>query len=780
MSVQRLTVSEEDAERIRDVERLVREGRVEMLVARLVDRSWAVRRSVVAGLAQLGERAVPALWRALAAQRDHEGRIAALVDALVASRGDADRGAEWLIARGAPAPLHCDAAQVLGRRRTRHAVPLLERLLRHENDNVVVAAIEALGRIGGGAGVDALLEIVETHHFFRLFPAIDVLGASRDPRIVGPMSRLLDNPIVALDAARALGRSRSDRAIEPLASRLTSADEAFVRVIAVALCGLITSAGERGDREASRRMPRTVAPPESARALASALPSASVEERAATATVLGAIGGPDAVAPLFSLARDPDEQVASAAAAALDQLHGDVGDELLAHLGAIDPAERVVALRLVRGRTIDVARVRDCLFDEEAIVRIAACDALARIGDTSVVGPLFQLLDDPDARVTQAAQGAIQSLGSRETERLALAAARDASISRRRIALRIVAYFGYASALPILADAVRDREPTIVEAAIDALALIDNPRAVTILVDVAHSPNPRFRSRAMRTLGKRGRDPRAIEALEKGLLDDDAWTRYYACQALGRLCDESMIRVLGSLLADPAGQVRVAAIEAVAQLRTAEAFDALTRAARSPDADMRRAALVRLGHTRRSEGLPLLVEAAADANPSTRLVAISALAELDAPEIVSHLKAAASDSDETVASAAVELLIARRGAAAAQAVAELIARPQFTERISHALALPGGERLAGIVAALKEADPDSADLLAMILARARREETNRALIALLQQGPLEARRAVARALTATEHRDARAALEVASATDPDPDVRRLAALALET
>ena len=43
----------------------------------------------------------------------------------------------------------CDAAQILGRRESARSVPELQRLTEHADDNVALAAVEALGRIGG-------------------------------------------------------------------------------------------------------------------------------------------------------------------------------------------------------------------------------------------------------------------------------------------------------------------------------------------------------------------------------------------------------------------------------------------------------------------------------------------------------------------------------------------------------------------------------------------------------------------------------------------------------
>ena len=68
-----------------------------------------------------------------------------------------------------------------------------------------------------------------------MFPAIDVLGRSGDPRAVEPLAALLQHPHYALEAVRALGRSGHPSAIRPLAQLLHSDNVLFVRLAAVAL-----------------------------------------------------------------------------------------------------------------------------------------------------------------------------------------------------------------------------------------------------------------------------------------------------------------------------------------------------------------------------------------------------------------------------------------------------------------------------------------------------------------------------------------------------------------
>ncbi|TQF15122.1 HEAT repeat domain-containing protein, partial [Myxococcus llanfairpwllgwyngyllgogerychwyrndrobwllllantysiliogogogochensis] len=291
-----LFLSAEDRARVEEVEQLARggAGSLERLVAGLDTSSWAVRRAVVAALARLGTPAVPPLCDVLRHRRDNEARLAAAVEALVASTGAVEESLEGL-ADSPSAPIVCDAAQVLGRRRSRRSVPLLARLTVHPDDNVAVAAIEALGRIGGGAAVDALLAALGSGNFFRIFPAIDVLGRCGDPSVVPALLGLLADPFYALESARALGRTGQDAAVPALVSLLRRGNDALVRVAAVALVDIHEAQVQRfGGARAVQAALRSGPGPDLSmlgRRLAQAITSADSAERAALARLLGWVGG---------------------------------------------------------------------------------------------------------------------------------------------------------------------------------------------------------------------------------------------------------------------------------------------------------------------------------------------------------------------------------------------------------------------------------------------------------------------------------------------------------
>ncbi|RKG61893.1 HEAT repeat domain-containing protein [Corallococcus sp. AB011P] len=777
-----LSLSAEDRARVEEVDQLARRGPASLpvLVTGLDAPSWAVRRAVVSALARLGSASVEPLCEVLRHRRDNEARIAAAVDALVAATGEVEGPVELLGDDPNPA-IVCDAAQVLGRRRSRRSVPLLSRLIVHPDDNVAVAAIEALGRVGGGAAVDALLSSLGSGNFFRIFPAIDVLGRSGDPTVVPALMALLSDPFYVLEAARALGRTGQEAAVPALVGLLQRGNDAVVRVAAVALVEIHDAQVQRfgGARTVPSVLRSTSSEPHpTGRRLAQVIAGADAGEKTSVARLLGWVGGADAATGLLKLLDSQDLGVSRAAAAALGELGAEADAQILQALREGDSSRRRVLLPLVGKRSAAVPDVLLCLEDRDATVRALAAETLSRIGDTSAVPALFARLADEDPRVSQAVVGAIQSLGSETTENLALEAARSTDVRQRRAALRIVAYFGYPRGLDALLLAMRDPDERLRDAAIYGLPFIDDPRAVDALLAAANHESERTRATAMRALGQTDKQARITSTLLGGLNDRDPWVRYYACQSLGKLNEEAAADAIVALANDDAGQVRVAVVDALAHMHTESAMAALRRAASSADADVRRAALLGLGVARRPDALPVLLEAVHSEDPATRLVALSAVAEYDAPETLPALLRAAGDRDDSVRSAAVGFLATRTGSHATQQLVSLLGDVMLREQVVSALALPVEGRLPGLMAALEVSDDATAPLLVAALARMRRADARAALMQSLIGASPAGRRASAPAVAALGTVEAREALDKAAHRDEDPEVRRACLLAL--
>jgi HEAT repeat protein len=762
--------------RVRELATLGADG-VSPLVPMLTDPSWSVRREVVLALAALGDAAVAPLCACLRSQRDDEKRISATVDALVACRSDQVERALFALASDPNVAVVADVAAILGRRRRTSASQLLIDLTLHADDNVAVSAIEALGRLGGRAAVDALIACIQSKNFFRAFPAIDVLGRSGDPRAVAPLSELLADSRYALEAARALGRSADRRAVAPLSGLLVSPSMSYVRVASLALVELNDRHEQLyGAAAAVQDTLRKLLTESLVRRLGQSVSGADKPEKIALCRLLGYARSEAATEPLIQLL-DGDPEVAAAAGAALLTLGRASEGAVIAALEEGDSTQRKTLISVITNIDGERALIA-CLHDASADVRVLACDALARVGATRAVPQLFALLADGNQRVVHAAVAAVQSLGTSETESLALSAATAENPTHRRAGMRVLAYFGYASALPLFVRAAAESEPRLRDVALQGLSLLEQPEAVATLLQVAGSADAAARAAAMRALGHTTLTAETMSRLLAGLSDDDAWTRYYACQALGKLKVQEADAPIGALLRDPAGQVRVAAIEALSHLGSAFAIETLRGFATDSDVDLQRAALLGLGMLGDQASIPLLTEAVASHDSATQLVALSALFRMDAPQVVPALLRAASGTTENVRVAAINLLAERPGREAADALVTLLLRGTEPELLLAVLASPLEGRVDALQSALSDVDDEHAPLLTSCLSRLKTESATRALYQTLSSQNLAARKAAVSAVAALSTQEARSAIERVALADAHADVRRSAALYL--
>ena len=761
--------------RLVELARSSREG-VYGLLALLETRSWSARREVIAALAGLGDAALPWLRESLRRERANETRVAATVDCLVASIGSVESALVELIGDDNPAVV-ADLAQILGRRRNPRSLPVLTELLGHVDDNVAVAAIEAIGRVGGRGAVDALVQSVERDYFFRTYPAIDVLGRSGDPRAVLPLTLALAKPQYRIEAARALGRTADKSAVPPLAALLGSPSDSDVRVAGLALAELIALHRALYDNVSAPELAlRQHAGVAAIARIAGALPDADQAERIAWCCVLGALQL-EAAAPVLARCLDDEQAVALVAADALGQLGSAAEPHLRGALAHGDSARRLILLPLM-ARAKHTAEVLACLQDREPTVRALACDTLARIGDATVVGSVFGQLYDTNARVVQAAMRAIQSLGSAQTERLALLVARSDVPSARRAALRVLAYFGYASAFEVFREALHESDATARDIALTGLALVEHPDARALLLAAASDSAAPVRIAALRGLGQSPAEHAVVAALIAALTDDHAWARYYACQGLGRLGVRSAASQIARLLSDPAGHVRIAAIEALTLLRSPRALWLLEAAARSEDADVQRAALIGLGMMKDTQSLPVLIAACSAPEAATRLVALSALSVLASTQTLPIVARGLQDADESVREAALGILAGWPEVEATRLLTEAMRDTRARARVAEALSKSVPGRIAGLLAALEVADDELAPALTAVLGRVDAHDRAGALYDALQMPNIAARKAAAAMLSARATHEALGAVARRAAEDPADEVRRVCSLLL--
>jgi HEAT repeat protein len=167
------------------------------------------------------------------------------------------------------------------------------------------------------------------------------------------------------------------------------------------------------------------------------------------------------------------------------------------------------------------------------------------------------------------------------------------------------------------------------------------------------------REEALRALSLRP-DREVRDFFLRALKDEDAWVRWSAAEALGRLgATDEALQALREALKDENALVRMGAAEALGHLgATDEALQALREALKDEDAWVRMGAAEALGHLGATdEALQALRKALKDENALVRMGAASALGRLGATdEAIQALREALKDEDAWVQAGAAEAL----------------------------------------------------------------------------------------------------------------------------
>jgi HEAT repeat protein len=249
-------------------------------------------------------------------------------------------------------------------------------------------------------------------------------------------------------AAHALGLAKDPRAVEPL-----------VRHLAAAL-----ALGAIGDRQALEP-------------LVKALTNRDHETRRAVAIALGKIGDEQAIDALRAISEDPNEPVQLAVVEALGRIGGLRAGTVLRTI--LDGGRKNV--REAASAALNALKFAPANTEERAAVAVLKGDFEAAVREG-----------------TSAVQALAPALASKDT-------------SRRKFAAEALGRLRAVDAVEPLLRALRDHDPAVQEAAVEALVRI-GPAALDGLTGMLSHHDPTVQVLAARALGRLG-DPRSAGAL---------------------------------------------------------------------------------------------------------------------------------------------------------------------------------------------------------------------------------------------------------------------------
>jgi HEAT repeat protein len=748
------------------------------------DQHWQVRRAAVHALAARRDaRLVDAVVTALRDGHRNFNLLSSALQLLSMTGVDVTAALAGLV-KGPDSDLRVHAALALGTQRGAQATQALLDALDDADPNVCFHVIEALGRVGAGAATERLVAIAQSRDFFLAFPALEALVRIGDPSVAPRLAPLLTDPMLAAQAADALGHIGDEDAVLPLVAALGGGSPA------VAIASAIARIHQRytvrfGQAGAIEDLVRQAIAPAAIERLLEALPRASRDDLPDLVVVVGWLSGAGIRRALARLLGTSGVQ--HAAIEAFVRFGAPAVDLLIDELGrgeAESTRSAIIALGRIGDRRA-VAPLIALLTEDHREQWVAVVTALTRLGDGRAFEPLLTLLGDPDSSVRQAAIGALNSIGHPGMASRVHALLEDTNPHVRESAVRIAGYFGYASCADRVLACCHDDEETVRAAALDHAPFFDDARVIDTLETAFGSDTPRARAAIAHALGSLDAAD-AWPLLQRAIADPDPWVRYFAARTLGRHGDSSTLPALEALAtSDPAPHVRVAAVESVGAIGGDDAVRILEPIVTAGQEDLSNAAVRALGSTRSSAiGSPLRA-ALRSSDPRCREAAAEALAGWHNGEAAELLReTAAADADPEVMRAALSSLarLAKQtsplGRQAVHALAAAIAEPSRGAEAVQALGRIPASAIPWLAEELAADDPgvrlgtvDALDRLSHPVASAYLQRA-------LDDGDAAVRRRAVSALARLGTRGLGRRFALMARSDPSAVVRESAAAAL--
>lgn len=677
--------------------------------------------------------------------------------------------------------LRMHAALALGELRDPDAVAPLMKALDDPDPNVRFHAIEALGHLAPAAAVEPLTRIAQSGDFFLSFPAIDALARTDDARVAPTLVGLLDTPMLrpaVIDTLAAIGDEDSVPALAGLLN-CRAGDPAQVAAALDRIRDRYDRTFAAGDQIIDGA--RAAITDDGFCALADA-----IERRdAPLAPLVSVYGwrGAAATNVLVRLVGDP--AVHAEAARGVLAIGRPAVYPLIAALADGERSTRLAAAELL-GRLGDrraVPPLAELLRDVDADLAVTATAALAALGDPAAIDNLLPLFAHPQGAVRQAAVAAVNAIGTARVESPIRERLSDGDARVRACAVRVAGYFGLESCVPQLLTALADADEDVRRAAIEQLPVVEVPQAAARLATALARETPRNRAAAAHAA--RLADDRSLDAaLVTALADADPWVRYFAASSLGERRAASAVNALTTIaVGDPATQVRIAAIQAAGAIDPEAAVPLALRLLTEADTDLACAALTAVARGASTRVDDLLERAIRAGHVPVARCAIDALAARTTVAAVDTLAWAARLTDAPALSgAAIDALasIAGRdgdaGRAAAAALVDIAVEPARRSAAIEGLARQTGATMDVVVEALADPRPAARLTAAEALARMRHPRASAALVAALRDEDAAVRSAAVSGFGRLGTPAAAAVITALRDSDPDPAVRRKAAI----
>ena len=477
-----------------------------------------------------------------------------------------------------------DACRELGRIGTAACVPALAALLTDEKLSHM--ARYGLEPIRCAAADVALRSALDQLKGRQLAGLVSTIGLRGDEKAVGALTGLLKDAdaSVAQEAARALGRIGGAEAAKGLQAALAGARGAN----RAAVCDGLFNCAE--GFAAKRQNDQAVPIYDALRALLGC--SRQVKAGALRGAVLAR--GKQGLPLLAESMRSADgDTVLAAARTAIEIKQPDVAIVLAGEIGKL-PVDRQVLVAEILGKRGDAKALPALLALSKAgdtSVRVASLKAAAEIGGTGTIAPLMELLKDPNAQVAKAAAAALAGLRGAEVDEAVAKMLKSPDPGYQVNMVNMVARRRILSAMPVLADLMKEKNDAVRIAAIQSYGQLAGPEHLPQLLErIVSNTNTgdiNALGKAITSICAAGQDPEACtRQLVPALGKAGRPAKPTLLKALRQAGGPEALKAVRGAVADPDKEVHATAIRSIGEWPTPDAIPVLLDLAKTSDQDV--------------------------------------------------------------------------------------------------------------------------------------------------------------------------------------------------
>ncbi len=535
------------------------------LFAAMGDASWRVRKEAVAAVlaGQVTTEVMEALVGMLGAQENAGLRNSAVetleklgalaVPTLCLHAGDDDHDVRKFV------------IDILGSIGAADAVPLLIKALNDADPNVCAAAAENLGKIGDSRAVPFLVQALAITDIWLRYTILEALGRIGKPVPIDVIRPLAGENLLKKAVFDCIGEIGDLDAVpmlvEGLKEKVRNARDAAVQAV-IKLRERLSA--DLAARRVDARLGELAGTP-FVDGLHASMETSDRSLKDALVRILGLIGDERSTALLLHVCRDERlrrqcmlafENMGKAGALSLVRAFPDAADE-----------ERCFIAYVCGELKYDgcASLLRKGLLDENPMLRRVCAVAVGKIGITALLDDLVRLLDDSEADVREGGIDALSRLAERDGEsvlRIAADLACAHTSEKRRSAAVLYSALNDAEKLSLL---VKDEDAVVRKTAVNSLAELKSPAAVSHLVMALADEDADVRIAAARALGEVGGGD-VLDPLLLALNDEAPWVKCAVLASLAKLKNDRAVPAIMEIVEHGAGLVVISALEALAEI----------------------------------------------------------------------------------------------------------------------------------------------------------------------------------------------------------------------